>query len=101
MESVTKQMLNFLIKSVLIFLGGLLVSRNAVSQETLDALVNPLVAQFVAIVLIVLPVMLRYFKAQKDVAVQDKTIREAINAEPGTPVSVVKQRVLNQIQGGK
>lgn len=101
MESVTKQMLSYLVRAIFLFIGGLLVSRNLLAQETLDLLANSVVAHLVGIILIVAPFVLRYFKAQKNVAVFNETIKEAVKADPRTPISVVRQRVIATIQGKK
>lgn len=101
MESVSKQMLSYFIRAIFLFLGGILVSRNLLAQETLDFLANSVIAHVVGIVLIVAPFVLRYFKAQKNLEVFDQTVKIAVSADPNTPVSVVKQRVLETIRGEK
>ena len=100
MDSITKQMLGSIVRAIFIFIGGLLVSRDVLSQQTLDVLANSLVVYIVSIVMVVAPLVVSYFSKQKAAEIHNQTIKEAVNAAPGTPISVVKQRVLDKIQGG-
>lgn len=94
-------MLGYAIRAILIFLGGILVSRNRISQETVDYFADNLVSHLVGIVLVVAAAVELYFKAKKDERINEETVKEAIKSEPGTPISVVKNRVLDLIRNKK
>lgn len=73
-----KQMLFAVIRYLIAIVGGFLVANGLIDAETVDAWVSETAALIVGLLLIAIPVVLRYYNVKFNVY----AVREAVKAEP-------------------